>query len=74
MQWYIDTLSGKSTTEEEEEDWTAEAIVEAAFKPTDAEQAFAYLARSTGTRGTRSLDKPSRRRSGACFPRNPHNR
>ena len=43
VQWYIDTLSG-NTTEKEEEDWTAEAIVEAAFKPTDAEQAFAYLA------------------------------
>ena len=26
VQWYIDTLSGKSTTEEEEEDWTAEAL------------------------------------------------
>ena len=46
MQWYIDTLSGKDTSQndDEEEDWTAEAIVEAAFKPTDAEQAFAYLA------------------------------
>ena len=46
VQWYIDTLSGKDTSQndDEEEDWTAEAIVEAAFKPTDAEQAFAYLA------------------------------
>ena len=49
VQWYVDTLSG-NTTEKEDEDWTAEAIVEAAFKPTDAEQAFAYLAQYRDSR------------------------
>ena len=64
VQWYVDTLSGnepqrdeeEEESEEEEEAWTAERVVKAAFQPTDAEQAFAYLAQYRDARNRVSRD------------------